>query len=274
MTMNHAGHDVCCGAVPTGAARLRAWSGIVALVALAAFLGFSYLAGRTRFFVAESYVWLTPAAALLILAMTAARWSVQRNGRSGCGCESHQPGRFPQSACVMVVLVGVGFALVVNPQQYSAQGVYKRRAGLQARDRELETAMAWVSGRSTPIESAAATPAALGKTPTIAELLDAAATTPRSALEGEFVTVVGQCLLRGGPSEGRFDVYRLVVTCCVADASAVTVEVARNTAEALDPSGWVSIGGVLQFDSQENSAMPVIHAATVSKIAEPPSPYL
>ena len=274
MATRHAKHGTTGGEWGRFAASLRARSGIVALLALAAFLGFSYFAGRTRMFVAGSYVWLTPATAMIILAMTAAQLMAQRRTPCGCACHGHQPVRIPPAACTAAILLGIGFAVTVNPRQYSADGVEKRRVSLPARDSELETAIAWILDRDSPGQAAAPTPAPLAKNPTVIELLEAAAATPRSALEGQFVTVVGQCILRDGPSQQRFDVYRLVVTCCVADATAVAVEVARNTAETLDPGGWVSVGGVLKFDSQRNSSMPVIHAATVSKIAEPSSPYL
>jgi uncharacterized repeat protein (TIGR03943 family) len=272
--MMHEEHDVRSGSTTGLLAGLRTWSEVLALFAIAAFLAFSYFAGRTRFFVAGSYVWLTPATAIIVLTMAVARLRAQLRGQGGCGCGDHQPGRFSKTACMTVILVGVGFALTVNPQQYSADGVHKRRASLYARDGELENAMAWILQKALPQQTTAANSCTLSKTPTVADLLEATTTQPRSALEGEFVSVVGQCLLHGDPTQRRFEIYRLVVTCCVADATAVSVEVARNTSEAMDAGGWVSVGGILQFDSEDNSALPVIHAATVSKIAEPPSPYL
>ena len=183
-------------------------------------------------------------------------------------------GRIPLAACVAAILAGVGGALAVNPQQYSAAGVHKRLAGVQARDRELENATAWILGNRTAEQPDPPITAAGPKNPTVLDLLQSAAAGPRGALEGHFVTVVGQCILRDSPRGRRFDIYRLIVTCCVADATAVSVEIARNTGEALDAGGWVSVGGMVQFDSQDDPTLPVIHAATVTKIAEPPRPVL
>ena len=83
-----------------------------------------------------------------------------------------------------------------------------------------------------------------------------------------------RCDLPAGESSRRFEIYRLLVTCCVADASAVSVEVARNDDVRLESGGWVRIGGVLKFDNPIDPAMPVVHAATISKVSEPSEPYL
>jgi uncharacterized repeat protein (TIGR03943 family) len=258
------------------ARHLRAACELAALVGLAAFLAFSFFSGRLRFFVVSSYMWLAPAAAVVILAMAAARlWAHRRAGAScQCACGAVQPGRIPQTACVAAILLGIGFALWVNPQQYSAEGIRKRRASLPARDTELEAAVAWILGKTGSQEASATSHVALPKNPTVVDLFEAAANAPRTTLEGEFVTVVGQCILRDGPTGRRLEIYRLIVTCCVADATAVSVEVARNTAEALEPGGWVSVGGIVKFDSQDDPSLPVIHAATLTKIAEPSAPYL
>ena len=255
-------------------ARFRALGEMAALAALAAFLAFSFFSGRLRFFVVPSYHWMAPAAAVVIVAMAAARLKAHLRAGRQCACQAHQPGRIPQSVCAGVILLSIGMALWVNPQQYSADGIRKRLATVPARDAELQTAIAWIWGKSAPQQAAAASASTLPKNPTMVELLEAAANGPRTVLEGQFVTVIGQCILRDSPSDQRLEIYRLIVTCCVADATAVALEVARSTSEALDPGGWVSVGGILKFDSPDDPSMPVIHAATVTKIAEPSAPYL
>jgi len=61
----------------------------------------------------------------------------------------------------------------------------------------------------------------------VLELLDAVDELGEAALEGKFVSIVGQCDLSGDPEGKRFDLYRLQVVCCVADATSLGVEVAR-----------------------------------------------
>ena len=269
MDCSHA-HEPCCQPPPSRSARL--WMEAVTLSAVAGYLLFSYASGRAGSFVAPSYVWMAPAAAALILAMAAAR-IVATRADGDCDCAEDHHGRIPLWACSLAILAGVVLAVAVDPRGYSAEQMRKRRMPMLARDAELESALAWILGRK-PAANAGAAERSLPKNPTVLELIQHATMADRSTLEGQYVTVIGQCDLRDGPAAPRFDIYRLVVTCCVADAQAVAVEVARSSGESLDERGWVSVGGIVRFDSQFDPSMPVIHAATISKVPPPSAPYL
>jgi uncharacterized repeat protein (TIGR03943 family) len=263
--------EKCCR--PPAGRSARLWIEILTLAAVAGYLLFSYFSGRAGFFVAAAYVWMAPAAAALILAMAAARF-LSASGDNSCGCEEDHRGRIPLWLCAATILASVAMAVVVDPKAYSMDQMRKRRAPVLARDTELEDALAWILGQKPAPADQDAAQRTLPQNPTILQLIQHATLSDRSKLEGQYVTVVGQCDLRDGPAGSRFDIYRLVVTCCVADAQAVAVEVARTGSESLDDRGWVSIGGVLRFDSQIDPSMPVIHAATITKISPPTAPYL
>lgn len=287
-----------CHCHPAAASRgAGAWMEIVTLLLLATFLAFSYAADRLGAFLAPAYLWLTPAAAVALYAMGLARligcFRRRTPERSGA---HHQPGhheehhgwQVPLWGCVVVLLTPVVMALWINPQQLSAEGARKRRLPTPPRavlTKRLERAFAWVRGQAAPAAPASGYPdgvqkAPLPKDPTVLDLLGAVDEGWAQEIEGQFVTMLGQCDLRdgrastGGGSGQRFDLYRMVVTCCIADATSVSVEVAPAADVKLEAGGWVRVGGIIKFDSPNDPAFPVVHAATVTKIAEPSKPYL
>jgi uncharacterized repeat protein (TIGR03943 family) len=264
-------HETCCPPPRRRTGRLGLE--LLTLVVLAGFLLHCYFSGRAGLLVAPAYTVMAPAAAMLILAMAGARLLCAR-GSNNCGCADEHSGRIPLWICAATILASVVAAVAVDPKAYSMEQMRKRRAPVPARDVELENALAWILGDKSEKDEAGPAARALPQNPTILQLIQHATMNERAKLDGQYVTVVGQCDLRDGAAGPRFDIYRLVVTCCVADAQAVAVEVARASGESLDDRGWVSIGGILRFDSQVDPSLPVIHAAAITKISAPSMPYL
>jgi uncharacterized repeat protein (TIGR03943 family) len=281
-------NQTTCHCHAAGRTGMAAWMEIVTLLLLATFLAYSYFAGKLGAFVAPGYIWLTPAAALALAAMFLARLlAALGGGRSehghehpaGGACDhSHaggdHGGHLPLAALAVVLLAPIVLALWVNPQQLSAEGARKRRVPTPPRNVKLEKAFAWVLGLAAAEKDADAAAPTLPKDPSVLDLLTAVEEGRGGAIEGQFVTVFGQCDLRSGRGDGRFDLYRLVITCCIADATSVSVEVAPSAGFRLEPSGWVRVGGIVKFDSPLDPALPVVHAATIAKISEPNKPYL
>ena len=268
---DNAGH----GPPRAAGAWLPALIEIATLIALAAFLEITAWTGRVRLFVAPVYVWLPPAAGVLLLGMAAARVSSLRRRRADCACD-HTHG--PQTSVKriqysVVLLIPVCLALAVNPQHFSAEGVRKRRAATAARDPALEQAMAWILGQKRLVTSSSSA-AILPAEPTVRDLLTAAEQGQQTTLDGRFLTLVGQCSPRDNRDGRRFDLYRMVVTCCIADSQAISIEVVNPGAGQLDYGQWIRVGGVVRFDSADGPSLPVLHAAKIEKIPLPSRPYL
>ena len=51
-------------------------------------------------------------------------------------------------------------------------------------------------------------------------------------------------------------------------------EEVRAGSVKLESGGWVRVGGILKFDNSMDPSLPVIHAATISKVSEPSEPYM
>ncbi|MCX6906950.1 MAG: TIGR03943 family protein [Verrucomicrobia bacterium] len=275
MTTSH-DHICDCAREPhASGGRALAAAEVVSLLLLATFLIFSVLSGRLRFFLAPVFIWLPPAAAVLLLAMSAARLFAFRARGATCECDDNHSGSTAMRwFYTIVIIVPLVFALAVNPRQFSSEGVRKRTAPAAARDAALERAMNWVLDLK-PAPNKAGTPSSdeLPSEPTVAELMRALESDGGRALAGKFVTVIGQCGADNATAGGRFELYRLVVTCCIADATAVSVEVAGLPTVTVEPGQWLRIGGVIAIESGA-SPQAVLRAASISKIPVPSNPYL
>jgi uncharacterized repeat protein (TIGR03943 family) len=241
-----------------------------ALLLLAAFLVFSAWSGRLRFFVAPAYLWMPPAAAGLLLAMGAARlWSL----RAAFDCGDHGGSASSRTLFAAVLIAPVVIGLLVNPQQFSPDGVRKRRAQAVARDAALERAIDWVMGVKRAAPKGDSPASVLPAEPTVVELADAVNQGHDESLAGRFVTVIGQCATDNGARGRRFDLYRLVVTCCVADATSSSIEVVGLPGVAVQSGQWLRVAGVLRFEGGDPPQL-VLHAASISRIPAPSSLYL
>ncbi|MHC4402980.1 MAG: TIGR03943 family putative permease subunit [Planctomycetota bacterium] len=271
----HREHESSCTGERGRGGGVAVWLDAATLLSLAAFLVFSYYSGRLRFFIAPAYLWLPPLAAAVLTAMGVARLaSRDRGSATACGCAAQSGPHASRVVCAAVLLIPVGLALGVDPKEFSSEGVGKRSLRRPSRDVALERAVRWVLGEKAAGPTTADGDVALPKNPTLVELLDAAAVYDPETLDGRFVTVVGQCNTGGEDGGERFILYRLIVTCCVADASAVSVEVVGKPAAKVQDRQWVRAGGILRFDSAVDPGLPVIHATAVAPIAEPLEPYL
>jgi len=252
-----------------------AWTAIATLLLLASFLAFSFFSGRLSRFLVVPYDNLPPLAALVLLAMGAARLVAHLRRQTSCACHNHGGWSGSPFVCATILIVPIVCALWVNPKQFSAEGARKRAVSAPPRDIELRTAIRWVLDGKTAGQKTEAAGVALPQSPTILDLLATSSEYLPDELEGRFVTIVGQCDLPHGAESTRFDLYRLVVTCCIADATVVSVEISRKGAVQLESGGWVRVAGRLKFDNPIDPSLPVIHAAApIAKIPEPSEPYL
>jgi uncharacterized repeat protein (TIGR03943 family) len=268
-------HDHACHCHSDRAGRGSALAEAVVLAILAGFLAHASLSGRVEVFLAPMYVWLPPTAALLLAMMAVARlgavvhWA---GGNCDCDCSSAtSPVRWLFCSALVVAVVA---ALAIDPQQFSTDCVRKRSSPQGFRDRRLELAMAWALGRTTQRVKEPGTNDRLPAEPTLLELIRSEETGQGAGWEGRFVTVIGQCDPIADSKGTRFSMYRFVVTCCIADAQAVVIEVACPQAAAVGSRQWVRVGGIVHVEGADSGGRLVIHAATVTKIPVPATPYL
>lgn len=256
---------------------LTALAEVGTLLVIATFLAYSYFADIVRHFVTPNYIWFSLATSIALFAMAIARLRAHCHGYVSGELEEQSAWKVPLSACVVVLILPVGLALCVQPKSYSSEGFAKRRETRPLPNADLAQAFHWVSGMETAEEEDSIAIVLLPEQPTILDLLGVVRDGRAKTLEQQkpFVSLIGQCVLSHGDGDRRFDLYRLVVTCCIADALAVSVEVARPTTDdPLEAEGWVRVEGIVKFDSKIDPSQPVIHATTITRIPEPREPYL
>lgn len=100
--------------------------------------------------------------------------------------------------------------------------------------------------------------------------------TMREDFENKQVEVTGQFLpaLTGNPNGDRFNLTRLFVMCCAADARPVAISVQSNPATDLPKMTWVKVRGKATFPVEGGRHMPVVVAESVAETDAPEESFL
>jgi uncharacterized repeat protein (TIGR03943 family) len=98
----------------------------------------------------------------------------------------------------------------------------------------------------------------------------------REDFENKQVEVNGQFLpaLTGNPNGDRFNLTRLFVMCCAADARPVAISVQSNPATDLPKMTWVKVRGKATFPVEGGRHMPVIVAESVTETDAPEESFI
>ena len=100
--------------------------------------------------------------------------------------------------------------------------------------------------------------------------------TMREDFENKQVEIKGQFLpaLTGNPNGDRFNLTRLFVMCCAADARPVAISVQSNPATDLPKMTWVKVRGKATFPVEGGRHMPVVVADSVTETDAPEESFL
>jgi uncharacterized repeat protein (TIGR03943 family) len=98
----------------------------------------------------------------------------------------------------------------------------------------------------------------------------------REDFENKQVEVTGQFLpaLAGNPNGDRFNLTRLFVMCCAADARPVAISVQSQPSTDLPKMTWVKVRGKATFPVEGGRHMPVIVAESVTETDAPEESFL
>ncbi len=191
----------------------------------------------------------------------------------------------------LVIAAPFIFAAVADPVRLSAEGVRKRRIpqGAVSRragsvhDPALGQALDWIFGAPFEVAGTAAgadgTAAGAGGglelgTATIKDVYGWIQEGRGAELDGKFIALTGraEAALSG---DTRFELSRVVVVCCIADAMSVALEVVPCPGSSIVPGQWVRVSGVLRLHGVGDLAVPVLHASLpAERVPEPEYPYL
>lgn len=166
---------------------------------------------------------------------------------------------------VALVLLPIVLGIAVPPQPLGASALANREvnAGLN------QTTMPGIVG------------AAAQKAATDKNVLDwwktfraSSAVNQDEKVIGQEAKVVGFVYKDAKYGNDHFMLTRYMVSCCVADASALGLVVAAPEAAQLEDDQWVEVTGVFAPGDLESWKMPVIVARSITPVSVPDQPYL
>lgn len=98
----------------------------------------------------------------------------------------------------------------------------------------------------------------------------------RPTFEGKQVEVIGQLMpaKENNPDGDRYDLVRMLMTCCAADAQPIALPVQPGVKPGVPEMTWVKVHGKATFPVVGGQKRPLIENATIEKTDPPEDAYL
>jgi uncharacterized repeat protein (TIGR03943 family) len=234
------------------------------LVGLALFLTNSIRTGTLLFYINRRFAWLTWIATVLLVLIA---FAYQRTGHAKQSADhasddvhdhhSHQHDR----AWIALVLVALPLmlGLLVPPRPLGAQAV---------EGREVNTDGVGLEGDEVMFSR----PAVERNVLDWLRAFNAAG--DQAVFDGEEAVVSGFVFRDDAFADNQFMVSRFVVSCCVADATAVGLIVSWPDSPHLPLDSWVEVHGTFVMGQFKDEPSPILAADSVIPIGTPDQPYL
>ncbi len=233
------------------------------LLALALFL-YTRLANGTLFFYINQRFMVYTLFAIVGLVLVAISYRPAFRRSEAEGAEAPHSHHHLGWAGLTLVLLPMVLGVLIPPQPLGAAAMDNREINITAQTRSMLPA---------------AVRAAAEKSATDRSLLDwlhafTASPNPAQEYAGQPVDVVGFIYHDDRLGADQVLVNRFVVSCCVADASVVSMVVHSPEAAALPNDAWVQVQGILQPGEFDGRALPILAADRVLPASMPDQPYL
>lgn len=232
------------------------------LILMAIFFAEKYVSGKLHYYISPRFGWLALLAVVLFIALGSAYNLI--GGKSGGEEKHHEHADHAHGGVSAWTLVVVALPLIL---------------GLIIPAKPLDAAA--VSSRGVATEMAGAADAGdrvLSVAPSRRTVLDwvqaMSADRDPSALDGQAADVVGFVYRDARFGEDQILVARFVISCCVADATAIGVVVQSPEVAGLEINSWVRVRGTFKQGELDGDAMPVLFAEEVIPVEPPEQPYL
>ena len=178
-------------------------------------------------------------------------------------CHSHGGMTAGRLMMFLVLSVPVALAAIVSPDSYGAVMIQNRGTG------EIGFGATPVPKLADPSKSAQNdSPAAVE----VGDLLIAGQTESGMAqYEGKRVEFMGQVFPLG---ERKFEIVRMLMLCCAADAQMLAVRVESDHDLQLQAMKWATVTGRVGFTRNGGRGVPVITAEKVTLVERPDDPFV
>ena len=259
-----------------------------------------YLSGRIASYLHPQFHVYVVVAGAGLLVLGALWWWASRETDAGCaegGC--HHDGNEPRGGLTagtilafLVLLLPLTAAAFISPGQFGEAMVMNRRVVTdvsQLPSAELpggswQDAPAWDDGvdsadESRPedqeegVEYFTRTPDGAIQVETLDLLFAAEEPALREEFEDQRVSIIGQYIPPRGGAEGGFDLVRMFVVCCAADARPLGIKVVGDPVE-VPRMGWVRITGVARFEDKGGTIEPRLELEKIEEVEAPRESFL
>lgn len=270
---------------------------VFTLACWSAFLLWFWLSGRVVAYLHPQFHAGVAVAGLVLLALVPLWWWASGEAHDGCGhcaCgEGHAHGESGRAGAgalfsFAILLLPVAAATVVSPGEFGEAAV--RNRGVVTDLSQLPSAAATFtqgledlppSGGATAFEGEEGVqyftrgPDGAINLETIDLLFAAEEPSFREQFENQKVAVTGQYIPpEGGSAGGGFDLVRMFVICCAADARPLGISVVGNNAVQIPRMGWVRITGTARFVEKDGRLEPRLEAEKVEQVEAPSERFL
>jgi len=242
---------------------------------------------------------LVAGAGLLVLAVL--WWWASRESDAGChdcgGHHDHGDGlrsRLSAGAALafLVLLLPLSAAAFISPGQFGEAMVMNRgivtdisqlpSAGMPggnwddapAWDEKIDAVDAtWDQSQDEGVEYFTRGPDGSIQVETLDLLFAAQEPGLRGEFENQRVSIVGQDVPPRGGSEGGFDLVRMFVVCCAADARPLGIKVTGQPV-SVPRMGWVRITGIARFEDNGGVLEPSLELEKIEEVEPPRESFL
>jgi uncharacterized repeat protein (TIGR03943 family) len=242
---------------------------------------------------------LVAGAGLLVLAVL--WWWASRESDAGChDCGGHHDhGDGPRSRlsagaalAFLVLLLPLSAAAFISPSQFGEAMVMNRgivtdisqlpSAGMSggnwddapAWDEKIDAVDAtWDQNQDEGVEYFTRGPDGSIQVETLDLLFAAQEPGLRGEFENQRVSIVGQYVPPRGGSEGGFDLVRMFVVCCAADARPLGIKVTGQPV-SVPRMGWVRITGIARFEDNGGVLEPTLELEKIEEVEPPRESFL
>ena len=135
-------------------------------------------------------------------------------------------------------------------------------------DEEIPDVADWPEDKEEGVEYFTRAPDGAIQLETIDLLFAASEPALREEFENQRVTLVGQ-FVPPRSNDGSFDLVRMIMVCCAADARPLGIKVTATAPTGVDSMGWVRVTGVARFKEEGGIFEPRIEGDTVEKVEAP-----
>lgn len=274
---------------------LLVWGGLLVWFWLSGRIA-SYLHPHFHSYVAIAGVWLL---VLVPLWWWASAKSVS-HGCGSCGCHDHGNDQennsisWGQGMIYLILLVPVLAAAFVSPSHFGEAAVMNRgiisdlsalpNFHLQGAsswedaplvgEGDLPDVESWPEGQEEGVEYFTRGEDGAIQLETMDLLFAATEPSMQEEFDGQRVAIIGQYIPPRGEKAEGFDLVRMFVVCCAADARPLGIKVVAPGVIQIPRMGWVRITGIAKFPLIDGRVEPLLEMDKIEEIEAPRETFL